>query len=86
MIQFIYGAIMMACVSCGLFFFKFWRTSRDRLFLSFALAFWILALERVALAIGYPQTESAYYIYTIRLVAFALIAAAIVDKNRNRPS
>lgn len=33
------GAIALASLLVGLFFFRFWRQTRDRFFLYFALAF-----------------------------------------------
>ena len=84
MLSFLSGAIMMACAASGLFFFKFWRTSRDRLFLFFAVAFWTLATERWVLVIKPVTAETGFCVYVFRLVAFAIILAAIIDKNRNR--
>ena len=75
------GAIMMASAAAGLFFLRFWRKTRDRLFLVFALAFWILALNRVPL-LFVTEDETRTYFYVVRLVAFLLILGAIVDKNR----
>ena len=42
---FLDGAIAMGCLIAGLFFLRFWRDSRDGLFLNFALAFWIFAIN-----------------------------------------
>ena len=82
MYQFLSGAIMLGCWACGLFFLRFWRKTKDRLFAIFGLAFWILGLERfILVAIGYAE-EPHPLIYTIRLVAFLLILYAIIDKNR----
>jgi len=81
MTNFISGAIMMASAVAGLFFLRFWRKSRDRLFLIFALAFWILALNRVPM-LFVTEDETRTYFYVVRLVAFLLILGAIVDKNR----
>lgn len=80
------GIIIMGCWIAGLFFLKFWRKSRERLFLFFAMAFWLLGCERIIpIAIADPRTEPHTFIYLIRLVAFALILYAIIDKNRSRP-
>jgi hypothetical protein len=79
--DFISGAIMMASAVAGLFFLRFWRKTRDRLFLIFALAFWILALNRVPL-LFVTEDETRTYFYVVRLAAFLLILGAIVDKNR----
>lgn len=35
------GATATACCVAALFFLKFWRTTRDRLFLFFSLGFWV---------------------------------------------
>ena len=73
----------MGCVMAGLFFLRFWRKTRDRLFAIFAVAFWALASERVVLEIV-SVNEFRPYVYGIRLFAFGLIILAIVDKNRAR--
>ena len=82
--QFLWGALTMASAITGLYFLKFWKTSHDRLFIFFALAFWILALNWVVLAFTHPQPETRHYSFLIRLLAFALIVVAILDKNRHR--
>jgi hypothetical protein len=81
----VYGATAMACLAVALFFVRYWRSSRDRLFLLFALAFIVLGLNRVLLATVHVAAENTPYLYSLRLVAFALIAFAVVDKNRSRP-
>jgi hypothetical protein len=80
--QFVSGAIMMASSVAGLFFLRFWRDTRDRFFALFAVAFWLLALERVVLVFFEPIEESRTFVYLIRSLAFILIVVAIVDKNR----
>jgi amino acid transporter len=76
------GAILMGYGVCALFFLRFWRQTRDRLFLVFALAFGLLGLQRLALVLTEPVEESRTGLYVVRLVAFLLILGAIVDKNR----
>ena len=76
-------AVSATCAMvAGLFFFRFWRQSADRLFAFFAAAFWLLALCWLLLALVSAIDESRPYIYAIRLVAFGLIIVAAVDKNR----
>lgn len=82
MINFLNGVAMAGCLGVGLFFLRMWRESRDRFFALFGLAFWILALNWLALLLGTAASEHRHYVYTLRLVAFLLILAAIVDKNR----
>jgi hypothetical protein len=76
------GAILMGYTVAGLFFLRFWRETRDRLFLIFAVAFWMLGAQRLALALTREMLESQTGLYLVRLVAFLLILAAILDKNR----
>jgi hypothetical protein len=80
--QFLNGAIMMGFIIAGLFFLRFHRRTRERLFAMFAAAFFVLAIERVVLACVNPAAEFRPYVYLIRLMAFLLIIIAIVNKNR----
>jgi hypothetical protein len=73
----------MACAIAGLFFLRFWRRTQDRLFLVFALAFWLLCLNWLALSLT-QQDEVRTVLYIVRLLAFAAIIVAILDKNRSR--
>ena len=66
----------------AVFFFRFWRDTKDRLFALFAIAFGALALNRALLALLAPGRESQPYLYLIRLGAFLLIGWAVIDKNR----
>jgi hypothetical protein len=79
--HFLWGAIAMACFASGLFFLRYFAQSRERLFAFFCLAFWTLALHWMLLAAREPAAETRHYYYIIRLVAFGLILAGIVDKN-----
>lgn len=77
------GGIVMGYAVAGLFFLRFWRETRDRLFLAFAVAFWVLGGQRMALiAVPEPAAETVTSLYLIRLAAFVLILLAILDKNR----
>ena len=68
----------------AIFFLRFWRDTRDRLFLFFATAFALLGLQRVASIVAMEWTESSTWLYGIRLLAFLLMLYAIIDKNRAR--
>ena len=83
-LQLIPGAIVMGYAVAGLFFLRFWRQTRDRLFLIFAITFWLLGAQRLALALTAQVVESQTGLYLLRLFAFLLILVAIVDKNRGR--
>ncbi len=80
--HFMSGAIMMGCWVVGLFFMRFWKKTADRFFAYFAIAFWIIALERVCLVFIDVTDESRSWVYLMRLVAFLLILFAVADKNR----
>jgi hypothetical protein len=82
--RFILGAIVMACAVAGVFFIRFWRATRDRLFMMFAIAFWIMAVNWASLSFVPDQSEARPALYILRLVAFTLILFAIFDKNRVR--
>lgn len=66
----------------ALFFLRFWSQSRDRLFLMFAAAFALLAMQRLAIALTAEILEHQAPLYLMRLTAFLIIIVAIVDKNR----
>jgi hypothetical protein len=78
---FILGAIVMAAATAGVFFFRFWRETGDRLFLMFAVALWLEALHRAVLALSARPSEGDPLIYLVRFIAYALIVVAIIDKN-----
>ena len=80
--SFLQGTAAMGCVVAGLFFIKYWRSTRDRFFLFFVAAFWAFALNWIGLAVLQPSVESTHWFYLLRLLAFLLIIAGIVDKNR----
>ena len=79
------GAVVMGYAVAGLFFLRFWRQTRDRLFLIFGGAFWILGMQRLALVFSRDMVEDDTGLYLVRLFAFLLILGAIVDKNRSTP-
>lgn len=83
MLEFLTGANATCAIVAGLFFFRFWRQTADRLFASFAFAFWLLGAHWALLAITAPDQELRPLLYGIRLVAFLLILGAIIEKNRS---
>ena len=84
MIEFLSGAVTMGFVIASAFFLRFWRRTTDRLFLAFAVAFALLALNQ-ALAQWLGAADARIgYTYLLRVLGFAIILAAIVDKNLKR--
>ncbi|HEY5412736.1 MAG TPA: DUF5985 family protein [Caulobacteraceae bacterium] len=78
------GLITMGFAVAGLFFLRFWRRTRDGLFLAFAAAFWLLALNQALATLSHAAEETRSRIYLIRLAAFLIIIVAIVIKNTAR--
>jgi hypothetical protein len=77
------GGIAVAALVAGLFFLRFWRLTGDRFFLLFAIAFLIEGGHRLVLFELVGDNEASPLYYLVRLVAYLLIIAAIVDKNRH---
>ena len=82
MIGLVSGMLAAGYFVAALFFARFWTQSRDRLFILFAAAFSLLAIQRVALTVSNAAMEDQTAFYVLRLVAFVIIALAIIDKNR----
>jgi hypothetical protein len=82
--HFISGMLTMGYLVAGIFFLRFWRDSRDRLFAMFGAAFFILALQRLGLEFFTEVPERSTVWYFIRLLAFVIIIVAIIDKNRKK--
>jgi ABC-type polysaccharide/polyol phosphate export permease len=76
------GALLMGYLVAGLFFLRFWRASNDRLFAIFAAAFGLLTVQRIAIILTAETMEDQTVFYLLRLAAFVVIAAGIIDKNR----
>lgn len=76
------GAATMGFLIAGLFFFRFWRRTRDSLFLAFAIAFWLLGLNQALLVLTNVPVEERSWLYLLRLAAFAIILWSIGMKNQ----
>lgn len=79
-VVFLTGVLAMGFGVVATFFFRFWRESHDRLFAFFAFGFTLLGIERALLT----WVQPVEILYVLRLIAFLLIAAAIIEKNRSR--
>jgi len=69
-IQFILGATAVAALVARLFFLRFWRATRDRFFIFFAVSFDIKGVDRTALGLSTLSEEKEPFIYPARLLAF----------------
>jgi hypothetical protein len=82
--NFLSGMITMGFDVCSVFFLRFWWRTKDGLFLAFALAFLLLALNQALTSVlGLPREERTW-IYLLRLAAFSLLIIAILRKNVKR--
>lgn len=79
------GATIMACALIGIVFLRFWKAGRDPFFLYLAASFWIQGGQWLhsGLARDAASEYSPYY-YIPRLLAYGLIAFAILRKNYGR--
>ena len=79
---FLLGVIATTSVTAGVFFLRFWRETRDSLFLAFGVAFIIEGLNRTSMLLTQKPNEGSPWIYVVRCVAFLLILIGIINKNR----
>jgi hypothetical protein len=80
--EFLWGALTMGCAAISLCFLRYWRQTRDPLFVYFSIAFAVFGLNWLGLALVDPAVEGRHILYLLRLAAFVLIIIAIVNKNR----
>jgi hypothetical protein len=78
---FLIGVISACSLVAGLFFLKFWRRTRDFLFLAFGVAFLVQGADSAAVMLVPKPNEGTPAIYVVRLLMSLLILAAIVKKN-----
>ena len=82
---FLLGVIVTCSFVAACFFARFWRATRDLLFLAFAVAFAIEGLNRLAFLFLARPNAGDEVIYVVRLLSYLLILAAIANKSRTRP-
>lgn len=81
MYDFLTGVLVLCSLAASLFFLRFWRQSRERLFVYFGLAFLLLAINRITLINVTESAESHTLLYLVRLLAFVILLAGILDMN-----
>jgi Family of unknown function (DUF5985) len=82
---FLIGFISACSLVAGLFFLRFWRSTRDLLFLGFAAFFLIQGTSNVVvLALAHPNLANPW-LSLLRLISTLAILAAILWKNTARP-
>ena len=80
--SFLSGAITMGFLVAGLLFLRFWKRTREPLFASFAIAFWLLGISQALLVLNVVPVEERSWLYLLRLGAFALILVSVWRANR----
>lgn len=80
--EYLWGMLTMATLMAALFFLRYWRIGRERLFLFLSVAFVAFSASWAALAMITPSYEHRSVVYLLRLLAFAAIMIGIADKNR----
>lgn len=80
--QFLSGAIVMGFAVACLLFLKYYRRTHEKLFLTFAASFFLLAVNYAWLAITQIPVEERSPLYIVRLIAFGLIIVAIIQSSR----
>ena len=78
---FVSGLVTMGFLVAGLWFWKFWRRTKDGLFAAFAGAFVLLAINQALAQVVALGREETGWVWLLRLAAFVLIIGAIVKKN-----
>jgi hypothetical protein len=81
---FLLGIIVACTLAAATFFLKFWRRTRDPLFLAFGVAFLIEAVNRCFVLFIDKPYEGSPWIYLIRLASYVVILVGIIHKNRGR--
>lgn len=84
--DFLAGAIVMGFAVAALLFLRFWKRTRELLFLAFAAAFFLFALTQGLLGLGGFHTEERSWLYLLRLAGFLLILFAMWWQNRRQHS
>jgi hypothetical protein len=79
--DFLSGALMLSFLIATAYFVRFWQRTSDRLFIYFAVAFALLALNQLVLFLMGVEDELHGYVYVLRVSGFILILIGILGKN-----
>jgi hypothetical protein len=79
---FFLGVIVCGSALAALFFARFYRDTRDGLFLYFSAAFALEAVNRSLMAFAASPNEGSPEFYLLRAFSYSLILVGIYRKNR----
>jgi hypothetical protein len=79
---FLGGAIVMGFAVAALMFLRFFKRTREGLFLAFSGSFLLLGMTQALLTLGDFADEERSWLYLLRLAAFLLILFAMFWQNR----
>ena len=78
---FLLGFIAASSLAAGLFFLRFWKNTRDILFLAFAIFFAAQASSSaVVLDLAHPN-EGAGWLFLLRVLSVLVVLGAVLWKN-----
>lgn len=81
---FLLGFVTACSLVAGLFFLRFWRSTRDKLFLGFALFFLIECGSNVVMLNLHHPNAGNLWVFSLRLVGTLAVLVAIMGKNTAR--
>lgn len=81
LIAFLSGMVTLGFTVAGWMFLKFWKRTGDRLFVNFALAFWLFALNQALSAFLASANSEIRLEYILRVLGFVIILVGIARKN-----
>lgn len=81
--SFLGGVVTALAVTAALFFLKFWKQTRETLFLFFSGAFVLLSISPALIGLQPDESDEGWE-FTFRLAAFLLIILGTVWTNTRR--
>lgn len=78
---FLLGFIVATSAAAAVFFLRFWRSTRDPLFMAFAVFFVVQVIGHSAVLELERPNEGSFWLFFLRLLAVVAIAVAILWKN-----
>lgn len=80
---FLSGTLVLGSAAIATFFLRFWRDTRQFLFLAFAVAFLLLGTNWLILTIVRARDEAHSVLYILRVAAFLVIIVGVWHHNRS---